>query len=203
MAPTTQIRPTAWSIVAAIFIALFAVVLFICVMIIGYLRYQRKQAGNVNPYPFGSADWQTWEQAATSRSGDDALAIAALEAQLSLQQDYNVEADKMIELLEMTNKNLDLKLRDQAREMDPVDPEVFQRIYDDLHKPMTPPSLRSTSTSSSTKSGPMLLQTTKLCDIMRSNSRSSPERSSRLVESLTENPIPSSAISCNSDDSWQ
>lgn len=199
MAPVMQAQDiTPWSIVAVVFIALFVLVLSGSAVLVGYLHYQKKLRKNVNPYSYGSADWLDWERAASPRHENDALAIATLQSQLVFQEQYNVEADKMIELLDNRQKELTLQLRDERRKGEQMDPEVYQRIYDEIHKPLSParPSLpplivESTRASSSWSSTtlapqnheltPVLLQTTKLRDIMRSNSVASPKRSTQLV----------------------
>lgn len=200
MAPVTETQEiTPWFVVAVVFIALFVIILFGSALLIGYLHHQRKLTKHVNPYPYGSANWLDWERAASPRSENDALAIANLEAQLVFQEQYNVEADKMIELLDNKQKELTLQLRDERRKGEHMDPEVYQRIYDEIHKPLSPvrsslPPLivKSTHASSSWSSTtlapqdheltPVLLQTTKLRDIMRSNSIASPKRSVQLVQ---------------------
>lgn len=234
MAPVSQIpKPTSWSVVAIVFIALFILLLFATSLVIGYLYHQKKQKKNLNPYSYGSKDWLDYERATATQAERDALAIASLESRVSVQESYNQEADKMIELLDRSQKHLTLQLRDQQRKSEPVDPEVFQRIYDDIHKPLQPPrpSLPPLAAKSSptaqhaspppprvvemslsakqpasiaplasdvvkpspptqptaphplvSQSAPMLLQTTKLRDIMRSNLRPGPARTVCVIE---------------------
>lgn len=200
MAPVAQAEAvTPWSIVAVIFIALFVIILFGSALIVGYLHHQRKLINNVNPYPYGSVDWLDWERAASSQTENDALAIAALKAHLVVQEGYNVEADKMIDLLERHQRELSLQLRDERRKGEALAPEVYQRIYDEIHKPLSPirpslPPLIVNSTWSTDSSitlclrdcepTPVLLQMTKLRDVMRSNSVASPKRSPRLVQAV-------------------
>ncbi|CAN8104919.1 unnamed protein product [Discula destructiva] len=183
MAPTTgqANHPSTWSILATIFIALFIIVSFGSVVVLGFYHHQKQQSRTMSLDPF------------------EVSAIEALEAQLSVQQAYNAEADHMIELLERTQKQLETELRDERRRMEPVDPDVFQRIYDEIHMPMSPPRpslpplvVNSTDSTSALRSTPVtpivraptqiLPQTTKLHGIMRTNSRSSPERTIHVVQ---------------------
>ncbi|KAJ4387927.1 hypothetical protein N0V93_008530 [Gnomoniopsis smithogilvyi] len=232
MAPVSQNpTPNSWSVIAIIFIALFVLLLFTCSLVIGYLYYQKKQRKNTNPYPYGSEDWLDFERVAASQVERDALVIANLDARVAVQEQYNREADRMIELLDRSQKHLTLQLRDEQRKSEPVNPEVLQRIYDDIHRPLEPPrpslpplapkpspterpacpaspgavascppttqptSLLAQSVVSSPSATPpgslqqpvnqrtpVLLQTTKLRNIMRSNSRPGPARPVRFVE---------------------
>ncbi|KAJ4423242.1 hypothetical protein N0V82_002103 [Gnomoniopsis sp. IMI 355080] len=140
MAPASQTsNPNSWSVIAIVFITLFVLLLFTSSLVIGYLYSQKKQQKNTNPYPYGSEDWLDFERMMAPQTERDALVIASLESRVIAQEEYSQEADRMIELLDQSQKHLTLQLRDEQRKSEPVDPEVFQRIYDDIHKPLQPP----------------------------------------------------------------
>lgn len=229
MAPASQAPEiNSWSVVAVIFIALFVLLLFGSSLAISYLHHQKKQQKNLNPYPYGSEDWLEFERMMAPQAERDALAIANLECRLSVQEHYGHEADRMIELLDRSQKHLTLQLRDEQRKSQAIDPEIFQRVYDEIHKPLEPPRpslpafiaklspksqsnspalpvikspsptqntspVPSTARSSPTEPplllppyaserAPVLLQTTKLREIMRKNTRRGAARSARFVE---------------------
>lgn len=244
MAPASQAPEiNSWSVVAVIFIALFVLLLFGSSLVISYLYHQKKQQKKLNPYPYGSEDWLEFERMMAPQAERDALAIANLECRLSVQEQYSHEADRMIELLDRSQKHLTLQLRDEQRKSQPIDPEVFQRVYDDIHKPLgpprpslpaliaklspksqphspvlpvvkSPPSTQNTSPAPSTaRTSPttpplllppyasqhalVLLQTTKLREIMRKNTRRGAARTTQFVEHPVE---PLSAIVVDPDD---
>lgn len=233
MAPASQMpKPNSWSVIAVVFITLFVLLLFASSLVINYLYHQRRLQKNTNPYPHGSEDWLDFERVTAPQAERDALTIASLASRVAAQEQYNQEADRMIELLDRSQKHLTLQLRDEQRKSEPIDPEVFQRVYDEIHKPLEPPrpslpplaaksiptrgesispaspgsvagsspatqpsslmpSMRSSPTTPPTVSqplvsqrAPIVLQTTKLQNIMRNKSRPSPARSTRFVEHL-------------------
>lgn len=140
MAPASQTPEiNSWSVVAIVFIALFVLLLFGSSLVISYLYHQKKQQKKLNPYPYGSEDWLEFERIMAPQAERDAIAIAHLECRLSVQEQYSQEADRMIELLDRSQKHLTLQLRDEQRKSQPIDPEVFQRVYDDMHKPLEAP----------------------------------------------------------------
>lgn len=189
--------PTTWSIVAVVFITLFLIVLLGSALVVRYLCSQRTQSKDQD-----SSYWLDSEQSAASRSGKDALTIASLEAQLSVQERYNAESDVMIELLERNQKHLTLELRDERRKKDLMDPEVYQRVHDEMHRPMSPPrpslpplivnttsSLQNQIASASpcvNGTTPILPQITKLRDVMQNNLQRSPERTTQVMSGQAE-----------------
>lgn len=244
MAPVSQAPEiNSWSVVAVIFIALFVLLLFGSSLVISYLYHQKKQLKRLNPYAYGSEDWLEFERMMAPQAERDALAIANLECRLSVQEQYSHEADRMIELLDRGQKHLTLQLRDEQRKSQPIDPEVFQRVYDEMHRPLEPPRpslptlnaklspesqsnspalpvvkspsptqntspVPSTARSSPTtplfllppyasQHAPVLLQTTKLREIMHKNMRRGAARPIQFVE----HPVkPSSVIVVDPDE---
>lgn len=157
MAPASQSPEiNSWSVVAIIFIALFVLLLFGSSLVISYLFHQRKQQKKLNPYPYGSEDWLEFERMVAPQAERDAIAIAHLECRLSVQEQYNQEADRMIELLNQSQKHLTLQLRDEQRKSQPIDPEILQRVYNDIHQPLEAarPSLPMLITKLSPKARP-------------------------------------------------
>lgn len=230
MAAASQAPGTnSWSVVAIVFIALFVLLLFGSSLVISYLYHKKKQQKELNPYLYGSENWLAYERMMAPQAERDALAIASLECRLSVQEQYSHEADRMIELLDRSQKHLTFQLRDEHRKSQPIDPEAFQRVYDDIHKSLERPrpslptliaklspksrfaspvlpvvkSPSSTQTTSpvpsaakysptitpfklpspyATQHAPVLLQSTKLREIMRNSMRRGAARSTRFVE---------------------
>lgn len=132
-------KPGTWFVVAIVFIVLFILLLLGAALVISYIYHHKKQGTDLNPYPYGSEDWLHYERATAAQAERDALVIAHLESRISVQEQYNQEADKMIDLLDRHQKHLTLQLRDEQRKSEPMDPQVFQRIYNDIHKPLQRP----------------------------------------------------------------
>lgn len=86
-----------------------------------------------NPHPFGTTDWREFEAAQASDHELMVLKISDLEAQVQQTSELvqSLEAlashqDTVIHDLRLQNKNL----------RDGPDPEVFERIWEKIHKPM-------------------------------------------------------------------
>lgn len=194
MAPINQTGPTSWSIVAVIFISLFVLTLSGMALAIGYLHRQRKQSDLAKA------------AAPQTDNNPDLLTIAHLKAQLSAQELFSAELDVMIKLMERNQASLEQQLREERRKAEPMAMEVFQRMYDEIHRPLSParpslpPLIIGSSSAAPAPPSPatddgvspssvawgepteaILLQTSKLRGVMRSNSGRSPVRETKVV----------------------
>lgn len=86
-----------------------------------------------NPYPFGSREWRDYAAAQATENETMVLRIADLEAQVQ-------QTGELVQSLEVLASHQDTIIRDlrlQNRTLrDGPDPELFERIWQDLHKPL-------------------------------------------------------------------
>lgn len=86
-----------------------------------------------NPYPFGTREWRDYAAAQATENETMVLRIADLEAQVQ-------QTGELVQSLEVLATHQDTIIRDlrlQNRTLrDGPDPEVFERIWQDLHKPL-------------------------------------------------------------------
>lgn len=169
-------EPSAWFIVAAVFIALFVLVLIASGLVLSYLHHktsQRESRGKPpasnNPHPFGTLAWHDHEEAQCSQAERNAIEMADLEAQVSMLEEAGDNLDKIIELMEIKNKRLEQELAEERRKFEPIDPEVFHRIYEEMHRPIQ----RSQSPQPPAE---LFLQLTKVRSIVDENLKVSPEQ---------------------------
>lgn len=89
-----------------------------------------------NPYPFGTREWRDYAAAQATENETMVLRIADLEAQVQ-------QTGELVQSLEVLASHQDTIIRDlrlQNRTLrDGPDPEVFERIWQDLHKPLKKP----------------------------------------------------------------
>lgn len=90
-----------------------------------------------NPYPFGTREWRIFAEAQATDHENMVLRIADLEAQVQ----QTTELVDSLEALAASQDTLihDLRLQNKALQDGP-DPEVLQRILDDLHTPLKKPA---------------------------------------------------------------
>lgn len=90
-----------------------------------------------NPYPFGTREWRIFADAQANEHEVMVLRIADLEAQV----EQTTELVDSLEALAASQDTLirDLRLQNKAL-LDGPDPEILQRILDDIHTPMRKPS---------------------------------------------------------------
>lgn len=111
-------------------------------LILSYLNHQANQlktrgkASKSKPHPFSTAAWHDDEEAHYCQAK---LEIANLEAQVSMLEEAGSNLDKVIELMEIKNKRLEQALVEERRKFEPVDPEIFRRIYGEMHRPIQQP----------------------------------------------------------------
>lgn len=86
-----------------------------------------------NPYPFGTREWSEFAAAQATDHELMVLKISDLEAQVQ-------QRDELLESLEALSSHQDTLIRDLRLQnktlRDGPDPEVFERIWEDLHKPL-------------------------------------------------------------------
>lgn len=89
-----------------------------------------------NPYPFGSREWRDYAAAQATENETMVLRIADLEAQVQ-------QTGELVQSLEVLASHQDTIIHDlrlQNRTLrDGPDPELFERIWQDLHKPLKKP----------------------------------------------------------------
>lgn len=89
-----------------------------------------------NPYPFGTREWREFSAAQATEHELMVLRISDLEAQVQ----QTSELAQSLEVLATHQETLIRDLRLQNRTLrDGPPPEVFQRILDDIHKPLKKP----------------------------------------------------------------
>lgn len=89
-----------------------------------------------NPYPFGTREWREFAAAQATDHEMMVLRISDLEAQVQ----QTSELAQSLEVLATHQETLIRDLRLQNRTLrDGPPPEVFQRILDDIHKPLKKP----------------------------------------------------------------
>ncbi|KAI7779136.1 hypothetical protein LA080_001298 [Diaporthe eres] len=90
-----------------------------------------------NPYPFGTREWSEYAAAQATDHELMVLRIADLEAQVQ-------QTSELVESLEALSSHQEATIRDlrfQNKTLrDGPDPEVFERIWEDLHKPLKRPA---------------------------------------------------------------
>lgn len=122
--PTSTSSP--WPVVAAVFIALFALTLVAGGLTTRHFLGDRKKRllRPANPHAFGTDAWRLWEDARLPRADRDALRIAGLEAQVGMLEEAGGYLDRAVELAEMRNRDLGRQLSGPGPGPGP-DPGVF------------------------------------------------------------------------------
>lgn len=104
-----------------------------------------------NPYPFGSREWRDFAAAQATENETMVLRIADLEAQVQ-------QTGELVQSLEVLASHQDTIIRDlrlQNRTLrDGPDPELFERIWQDLHKPLKKPEQEQPDRPEPESSGP-------------------------------------------------
>lgn len=185
----SSLKPTTWSNVAAVFIALFILTLIASGLTMRHVIHRKKQLQaqssqtqrSANPHAFGTVSWRLWEDAQSSQADRDAVTIANLEAQIGMLEQAGDNMDHALELVEMENRDLKKQLSERLDGF-PVDSEAFQRMFEDVHRPLSSPGARAIPEYSIPQPPPGLptLQTTKLRGIINSNMGASPRRKTRV-----------------------
>lgn len=90
-----------------------------------------------NPYPFGTREWSEFAAAQATEHELMVLRVADLEAQVQ-------QTGELVESLEALAASQDATIRDlrlQNRDLrDGPDPEVFQRLWNNIHEPLPKPT---------------------------------------------------------------
>lgn len=90
-----------------------------------------------NPYPFGTREWMEYAAAQATEHELMVLRIADLEAQVQ-------QTGELLESLEALSSHQDTLIRDLKLQnktlRDGPDPEVFERIWEDVHRPLKKPA---------------------------------------------------------------
>lgn len=101
-----------------------------------WLPHRLESQAPQNPYPFGSREWRDYAAAQATENETMVLRIADLEAQVQ-------QTGELVQSLEVLASHQDTIIRDlrlQNRTLrDGPDPELFERIWQDLHKPPKKP----------------------------------------------------------------
>lgn len=104
-----------------------------------------------NPYPFGTREWSEFAAAQATDHELMVLRVADLEAQVQ-------QTGELVQSLEALAASQDATIRDlrlQNRNLrDGPDPEVFQRVWDNIHEPLPKPTETGKTGSPAPSNGP-------------------------------------------------